>query len=82
MRKLSIILIAAASISGSVFAMDNSQGEGSYYGGGYGANSGLKNSQGAATYYRGGGEQRYEGYGVPDHPAGTPGTHCGYENCD
>ena len=82
MRKLLITLIAIGSISGSAFAMDNSQGEGSYYGGSYESRSGLQNSQGAAGHYYGGGSnQSPPTYGVPEHPAG--GSCRGYgTDCD
>lgn len=72
MKKLLIISIVAVSISGHVYAGNsdfntNPYGEGNYYGGGYGSNSGLQNSHGA---YGGGSNQQAPYYGVPDHPAG------------
>jgi hypothetical protein len=73
MRKLAIISIAALSIAGSAHALDNSQSEGSYYGGGYDARSGLENSKGAASYYYGGGNQQAPSPSAP-WPSGGP-TH-------
>jgi hypothetical protein len=56
MKKL-LILGFLFSSPASSYAIDNSQGEGSYYGGygAYGSSSGQQNSQGAATYYYYGG---------------------------
>jgi hypothetical protein len=81
MRKLAIITFAALSIAGSAHAMDNSEGEGSYYGGGYGRNSGLQNSQGAASYYYGGGNRSAPSYAVPADPAGGCRFHPSQYGC-
>jgi hypothetical protein len=54
-------IIIALLFGAPAYAMDNSQGEGNYYGGGYGSSSGLQNSQGAATYDYGGGNAASQG---------------------